>query len=155
MTPMSGHAARLTAVDSALRRDAGRRLLLCVRVTVTRRRLDRDLAGNPTPPWNDARRLRARQLLTSRVRCELARALAGMLELAEERGHAQSRPAADALAARPALESLGERLGGPRPVSVRGMARVAALVDRYGGLNPDHPSSQLSADARAALRAME
>jgi len=132
----------------------GPSLALRLRVRLTRARLDRDLAEDARRPRDPAHALRARQLASAAVRWDLARALDGTLDLAEERGPVQARPAADVLAARSALRALAGRLRSDRPAAVQGIARAALLVARYGDLDPDRPSSQVGARAAAALRAM-
>lgn len=148
------HAARLSTAQHVL--DSPHpSLALRAQVALARRRLDRELADNPSPRWTAALRLRAAQLVSDGIRRDLARALDGMLELAEERAEIHARPAADVLGARPALEALSRRLRSARPVNTQGMARVAMLVACHGDLNPDRPSSQLTARAVGALRTME
>jgi hypothetical protein len=131
---------------------AGPSLALRLRVRLTRARLDLELAEDADRARNPVHALRARQLASAAVRCDLACALDGMLDLAEEPGPVRARPAADVLAARPALRALATRLRGDRPAAVQGIARAALLVAPYCDVDPDRPSSRTR--AAAALRAM-
>jgi hypothetical protein len=119
-------------------------LTLRLWVRARRFRLDREIAEGAVHPTSAGLELRARQLISARTRCELARNLRGLVEHVE-RPHpifsavVVHRNAVSAGAH--ALIGLAESLEREEPVSPAGVARVRMLLT--DGVSPlFNPSSR-------------
>jgi hypothetical protein len=111
---------------------------LRLRVRAQRLKLDRGLAGGLSPLESKELKVRAQQLGSERTRGKLAKSLARIVSRAEDKpgrqlgrwGLAFSGP--QVLASRDALVRIRERLTGPGPHSLRGVAMVSVLVSDAG-----------------------
>jgi hypothetical protein len=122
-------------------------------------RLDRALAQGTPPEASGALLLRARALVAPRTRRDLGRAL--------ERILAEPAPAAlirvrvpvrrrEVTRARDDLRLLAQRLAGPAPVDVRGVAQVRVLLsDGSGPLFWRRSADELSGRVREAIQALD
>jgi hypothetical protein len=109
------------------------RLALRARVYVTRGRLDRQIVAARPCESPAALALRARQLSGTRARENLARDLCGIVDHAERIGSRRALSAvvidpAAVAGARRAILGLAQQLGGPAPVSPRGVLLARALL---------------------------
>jgi hypothetical protein len=118
--------------------------------------LDEALASGAEPEHRPALALRARRLMSARMRHRLAHSLRMSVALAQRplsvprtSGGPHIAAAADELLA------LADHLEGPWPVDVRGVALVCVLLtDGAGPLHRNHGASRLVAAARAAAEAL-
>lgn len=122
--------------------------------------LDVALAAGASPDSSAALSLRARTLISSKTRRELARAIRHLLHRAE-RPHHPFDPTVwicrrEILAASAALEELAERLREPGPVDVRGIAQVKLLLTDGSGPLYNRPHTRdLPRSLQAAIDALE
>jgi hypothetical protein len=93
--------------------------------------LDDELARGADPDGSPLLALRARRLLSARVRASFARELRGIVDEARSGPHRLTRvepPRRQVMAAADDLEALADRLGSAGLLSVRGVAEVAVLL---------------------------
>ncbi len=161
------HAHRETAVwvlltgegDIRVERVSAPDRVLC---RVRSRQLDRQLADGACPDANMSLALRARLLMRPTTRSQLARSIARVLAQASEprrrwptRGSRVPVAKGNVVEAAPSLEALSDRLRGPVPVSVRGMASVELLLgDGVGPVYNPHCPRQLRDMVDEALRSL-
>lgn len=131
---------RSAAIPSAAgrARSASRDLSLRVRVSVTRRRLDREIAGSAEIAESPARSLRAEQLTHPSTRRGIAAMLANILDAAAERRTDQYSPVIveheAVLEARAEILALIALLRSGAPLTPRAVALAALLAG-----HPDSP----------------
>jgi hypothetical protein len=135
-------------------------LMLRARVFATRRSLDDQLASGASPAGTAALALRARQLVSSRTRQQVAAGLERLVGEAER--PAPLRPAALALPRRqiielrPALLDLAACLRDARPVYAQGMALLwQLLTDGAGPAYDPHATDSLRRAVRVAAEALD
>jgi hypothetical protein len=107
-------------------------------VLVSGRRLDRELASGRDPGCSDAHRLRARELTDASTRHHLARSLRSVVSDAARPPRSCYTSAApplrrEVIACREGLLGVADRLEGPGPLNVCGVARVMSLITDGAG----------------------
>jgi len=132
---------------------------LRLRVRIRQRVLDREIAAGLRLDSDVARALRAQQLTSTAERRRVARCLASILQVADERHADPAAPLnlnhAEVLSARYELVALIEILRGESPVPARGVALARQLTESSASplvrANTRHTARQAASEAIAAL----